>query len=346
MEDEIPNDEGQTFSLFHCSVAAKPAPVSYGDAQDQRQGILCVTIEGDFGPFTHPNGPPHDHGAIAFCTVSGSTFTTTHSNKQSPAVYEYEEWNEGNVSWEFGPLNTWVTGFGTRTALVTRFIGIEQSQLMNEDLEWEDEEPKRALVMNVTLRNYDPIAVVKKGRISRQALGGSSSSSLCDSTSTSASASTSTSQSNQTQTGVLDPSEADPDSAAPLRQAAQDLDELFGNLANTFPIPIPQAPPGLATNPLHQLSDLIRQMNSAAGGTAFRVIKAIDHGRRPEIFGEYGIKSTMPYYEVNIGLPVPTPEGDEDGARDEAAMDHPFKTILARDRLIVCDVSSLSPAGE
>jgi hypothetical protein len=329
MEDEIPNDEGQTFNLFHCSVAAKPAPVSYGidmdqdQDQDTRQGILCVTIEGDFGPFTHPNGPPHDHGAIAFCTVSGAAFTTTKPNKQGqePAVYEYEDWNQGNVSWEFGPLNTWVTGFGTRTALVTRFVGIEQSQLMNEDMEWEDEEPKRALVMNVTLRNYDPIAVTKRGRITRQALGG-----LVTDSST---------RIESTHTGVIDPSEPPTEPIAPFRPSAQDLDDLFANLTNT--INIPPAPPGLVTTPLHQLSDLIRQINSAAGGTAFKVIMSSDHGTRPELFGEYNIRSTMPYYEANVSIPVVTPEGE--GERDEAAMDHPFKTILARDRLIVCDVS-------
>jgi hypothetical protein len=328
MEDEVPTEDGQTFTLFHCSVAAKPAPVSYSTDADNTQSILCITMEGDFGPFTHPNGPPHDHGAIAFCTVSGSAFNTIEPKGKKPTIHEYEEWNEGNVSWEFGPMNTWVTGFGTRTALVTRYVGI--SQLMNEDMDFEDE-PTRSLVMNVTLRNYDPITVQKRGRITRHPLGrppiaGEISSKPLQ------------------PTGVLDPN------TEPILPSIQDiagLDQLFdglnnGTLDNNVHVNIPPPPPGFFDNtPLHQLSDLIRSMNVAQGGNAYKVIKAIDHGFRPELFAEYPIRSTMPYYEASVAIPMPMPVGQEEG-EDDAAMEHPFKTILARDRLIVCDVSLLA----
>ena len=328
MDDEVPAEDGQTFTLYHCSVAAKPAPVSYTTDTDSRQGILCITIEGDFGPFTHPNGPPHDHGSIAFCTVSGSTFNADLKNAQRPTVYEYEDWNEGNVSWEFGPMNTWVTGFGTRTALVTRYVGI--SQLMNEEMDFEDE-PSRSLVMNVTLRNYDPITVNQKGRITRHPLGRPA---IAGSDTTPAQP-----------TGVPDP---DTEPSVSLVQDIAGLDQLFDDI-NNLPLNInmapppngngPQQPAGIfGATPLHQLSDLIRSMNVAQGGNAYKVIKSIDHGFRPELFGEYPVRSTMPYYEASVTIPIPMPEGQQEG-RDDPAMEHPFKTILARDRLIVCDVS-------
>jgi hypothetical protein len=325
MDDEVPAEDGQTFTLFHCSVAAKPAPVSYTTDKDSRQGILCITIEGDFGPFTHPNGPPHDHGSIAFCTVSGSTFSTTVDTSKRPKVYEYEEWNKGNVSWEFGPMNTWVTGFGTRTALVTRYVGI--SQLMSEDPDFEDA-PQRSLVMNVTMRNYDPIAVKKQGRITRHPLGRPRIP-ADDSTPF-------------TPTGILDPN-TEP-ASLPMISDAEGLDALFDTIndlplnINILPPNVPPPPPGMfAATPLHQLSDLIRSMNVAQGGNAFKVIKYVDHGFRPEMFGEFNVRSTMPYYEASVAIPIPMPETEE--GREDPAMEHPFKTILARDRLIVCDVS-------
>jgi hypothetical protein len=215
---------------------------------------------------------------------------------------------------------------------------------MDDELNWvEDQTPQRTLVMSVTVRNYDPVAVGKRGKIYRHPLGRPAI--LGDNTwkPTLADSGTAT----DTETGVPDQSTVEPGLA--FLSAATQLDDIFDNLTanmnmnvnvNIPNIPLPM--PGQGPGPLHQLNDLLRHMSTTQGpGNGYKVIKSIGHGKRPELFGDYIISSTMPYYEANVTIPIPMPtpgEGSGDD-RDEAAMEHPFKTILGRDRLIVCDVS-------
>jgi hypothetical protein len=199
---------------------------------------------------------------------------------------------------------------------------------MSEDPDFEDE-PQRSLVMNVTLRNYDPITVKRGGRITRHPLGRPPIIGAENSTSS-------------RPTGVINPTtEPNP---LPTISDVNGLDALFDTI-NELPlninmnvnVNIPPPPMGMfAATPLHQLSDLIRSMNVTQGGNVFKVIKSVSHGFRPELFGEVEVRSSMPYYEASVAIPIPMPQAEED--REDPAMEHPFKTILARDRLIVCDV--------
>jgi hypothetical protein len=372
MEDEIPSDVGQTFNLFHCSVAAKPSPLSY--ESNAREGILCVTIEGDFGPFTHPQGDPHDHGAIAFCTISGAAFNPPRilSTAAHPQVYEYEEWQEGNVAWDFGPHNTWITGFGTRTALVTRYIGFQQE--LDAAGNWEEENPNRVAIMKLTLRNYDPVTVAQRGQIHRHPLGRPQdpvvdAEAIKKEADVRAAAreaeeifSTNTAHVNGHGPGAglddlflpagLDqllnmalPPFAFPGAPAPGQAGPPNpMQNPFLNPAPPAPGPGPGAaggpPPGAAQMAQFNMTEILRSMESASSmRTTYKVVKAIDHGIRPEIFGDKThLRTSIPYFESNVTIPIPDGEDDRN-ERGEAGMDHPFKTILARDRLIVCDVS-------
>jgi hypothetical protein len=91
-----------------------------------------------------------------------------------------------------------------------------------------------------------------------------------------------------------------------------------------------------------QLADILRSIEqSPNANNSYKIIQSIDHGPKPEIFSsETSLKSSIPYFESNVTIEIPEPDlekGDEE--RGEAGMEHPFKTILVRDRLIVCDVS-------
>lgn len=313
-EDEIlPVEGGQTFRLIHSSIAAKPSPGVNELGDDQ--GLLCITIEGDFGPVTHPEGgAPHDHGVISFCTIAGSVFSRRlleTPRSEQPKIVEYADWSQGNVSWDFGPANTWVTGYGTRTTSVSRMMGFTHEM---DDLTGpppDTDNAKRSIITNVRLRDYNPITVHRKGRISKRPLGRKFD--------------TRCPIGDAADTGIPHPAESNEPSPSTT------LPDEIVNIVNLTR----QAHLPAALAPLQDLTDLFAGIAAASASDTFRVITKYET-RLPEMFQGTTLHSTLPFYEANVYI-------DNDETRDEAAMEHPFKTILARDKLIVCDVSRRLP---
>lgn len=324
VDEVLPVEGGQSFRLLHSSIAAKPSPGPNGLGDDQ--GLLCITIEGDFGPVTHPDeGDAHDHGCIAFCTIAGALFNNRIFNtapEQQPKIVDYKDWHRGHVSWEFGPGNTWVTGFGTRTTSVSRFMGFTNEAEGDELVMPNPDTAKRSTIVSVRLRNYDPVAVLRQGRVSHRPLGRAPSSTEGD----------------VPHTGILDRQErvaAFGDTLntegmlnlVELSRRIQAEAALAATAAAAGGGPVPILPP------MDDLTNLFASMAASTSDT-FRVINHTKT-KLPEMFSDVTLENSLPYYEANVAIHL-----DEEG-RSEAAMEHPFKTILGRDRLIVCDVSPL-----
>lgn len=331
-DEVLPVEGGQTFHLVHCSMAAKSSPGNNASGEDQ--GLLCLTLEGDFGPVTHPEpqGVAHDHGVIAFCTIAGSVLGLTYNDQPvrgQAKILEYDAWHKGHVSWDFGPACTWITGYGTRTTSVSRFVGI-QTPL---DQEMPDpENDKRSTVVNVRMRNYDPVAVNRAGRISRHPLGRPAIKSGTDAEN----------EKDSADTGLLSDAERAALPAPPLPDELMRIVETTRAQLEAIQQqqggPLLPLPPGVAPNHgLPDFSDLFGDLDSPTPGDSFQVVKASRTVLR-EMFSGTELVSSLPYYEANVSIPL----DDEGDPRDDAASEHPFKTILARDKLIVCDVSSVS----
>ena len=167
---------------------------------------------------------------------------------------------------------------------------------------------KRSTIVAVQLRNYDPVAVLRQGRVSRRPLGRAPSAKE--------------GEGDLPNTGILDGRER----VESLQNAL--IPEEIISLVN-FTRRLQHGP---NAHPIDDLTDLFSNMVASTGNT-FRVVTHSE-AKFSEMFSGTTLENTLPFYEANVAIRL-----DDDEERSEAAMDHPFKTILARDRLIVCDVS-------
>lgn len=340
--DELPPPEPQCFRLSHCSVAAKPAPLplgSDGRVSTAQTGILVVTLEGTFGPIVHPGHPAHDHISLAFATISVPRLVALLHRRKA---FDWKYWSHA-VSWDFGPMN-WMTGYGTRTVQVSRWVSTPMPLDQNSDdaQDGQDDDSDSgagATMLNIVLKDYNPTAIAFKGRTYTGILGQGK--------------------------GVPDTDAPDPFPPPPNFQPVFDMSHFHANDQHPpHPIfaalqpPNLQAPPVLngngnpmnpalaqaqaaqilnvLINPFEPLNDsfesLFNPPHSTTRSISARVVSGKSHGKVFEMFGGVELTSHLDYLEVNVNVPV-------EGEREGDALENPFKTILSGDRLVVCDVS-------